>query len=234
MRIGVCIPCYAPHILYLQSTLASIEQQVRKPDIVSISISSYKDSEQIDTSKYSFPVVITSTSEKQCAGKNRNVAAEAIASQVDILSFFDADDLMHPRRLEILEKHFIEHKLDSCIHYFMRGSVDSRNNIQTIQWPNPSESIHLTGFTTGRDTICGRVWWSNERELGQCGQITVRSAIWNIHKYKERMVGEDSEYVWQVYTSGSKHAFLSDVLSMYIQNTERFNNKDHFYTEMRM
>jgi hypothetical protein len=119
----------------------------------------------------------------------------------------------------------------------MRGSVDSRNNIQTIQWPDPSELIHLNGFTTGRDSVCGRVWWNgipNKKELGQCGQITVRSAIWNIHKYKERMVGEDSEYVWQVYTSGSKHAFLSDVLSMYIQNTERFNNKDHFYTEMRM
>ena len=126
---------------------------------------------------------------------------------------------------------------DSCVHYFMRGNNSDRETIHTIVWPETTETIHLSGpeFKVGRDTTCGRVWYindKNELELGQCGQITVKSTIWNKFKYKEKMIGEDSEFVWQVYTSGAKHGFIPDILSMYIQNDKIQVDNLHFYNNM--
>ena len=235
LRIGVCIPCYSRHIPYLRQCLESIQAQTRKPDIVSISISSMNDSIPIDFASYVFPIRLKVSSEKQCAGKNRNIAAELIHDKVDILSFFDADDIMHPKRLELLEKQFMKHSLDSCVHYFMRGTNSDRETINTIIWPETTETIHLSGpeFKVGRDSVCGRVWYigkPNKNELGQCGQITVKSTVWNTLKYKEKMIGEDSEFVWQVYTSGAKHGFIPDVLSMYIQNDKVHIDNLHFYS----
>jgi len=221
MRIGVCIPCYAPHIPYLESCLNSIEQQTQKPAIVSISISSCTNNEQLPlASDYSFSIVYTSTILHQCAGKNRNVAAEAIVDQVDILSFFDADDLMHPRRLEMLNKAFTAYKLDSCVHYFTKGTHADRIRLSMIHWQEPTKLVYTTGFTTGRDSVCGRVWWTgtpSARELGHCGHFSVKSSIWKSIKCVEDWgMGEDSEHVWRVVTSGAVHGFLPSVLSMYI------------------
>ena len=221
MRIGVCIPCYAPHIPVLYSCLQSIEKQSRKPEYVSISISSCKEDPTLDTTKFSFPVVYKYTKDTQCASKNRNVAADAIYSQVDILSFFDADDVMHPRRLELLENHFIESKLDSCVHNTIQGTRVQADSLETILWPSISNIVHLSNFKIGRDSVCGRVWWVGNppnNELGTSGHCSVKSSIWNTVKYKEAYgMGEDSEYVWQVVTSGAKHGFLPDVLSFYVK-----------------
>jgi len=220
MRIGVCIPCYAPHIPYLQYCLNSIENQTQKPTIVSISISSYTNKEQLPlASDYSFPILYTCTSMPQCAGKNRNVAAQAIVDQVDILSFFDADDLMHPKRLEKLNQAFTDYKLDSCVHYFTKGTHADRIRLSMIHWSEPTELVNTTGFTVGRDSVCGRVWWTGSlvRELGQCGHFSVKTSIWNMTKCVEGWgMGEDSEYVWRVVTSGANHGFIPSVLSMYI------------------
>jgi len=219
MRIGVCIPCYEPHLPFLQYCLQSIEQQTRKPDIVCISISSCTKDPSLDTSKYSFPIAYSFTSDVQYAGKNRNIAAGLIESHADILSFFDADDIMHPRRLELLEKHFTEHALDSCVHYFTRGIDADRLNPE-IPWSPITEIIHLTGFKPGKDTICGRVWWidsAGKKELGACGHLTVKTSVWSAFRYNEyHNMGEDSDCIWRIYTSGAKHGFIPDTLSLYI------------------
>jgi len=220
MKLGVCIPCYDLHIQYLPYCLKSIEAQTRKPTIVSISVSSSKNKTPINPSDYSFPIVYTVTEAKLCAGTNRNVAAEAIYNQVEILSFFDADDIMHPRRLELLETHFTKYALDSCVHYFMKGSVKHRLAIQDIVWPSVSNSVYTTPFETGRDNVAGRVWYVNpnkEKELGHCGHYTLKSSVWRRSPCVENWgKGQDSEHVWRVYKTHAKHAYIPDTLSMYI------------------
>jgi hypothetical protein len=34
MRIGIAVPCYSPHMVYLENFLKSLELQTKKPDIV--------------------------------------------------------------------------------------------------------------------------------------------------------------------------------------------------------
>lgn len=115
MKIGVAIPCYNKHIPQLLSLLDSLEEQTRKPDSVSVSCSS---TEEFPTLReYSFPVRVYTTKERQNPAKNRNIAARLLMD-TDILSFFDADDTMHPRRLEALEYAFQE-PCDIVLHNFL-------------------------------------------------------------------------------------------------------------------
>ena len=113
--IGVAIPCYIKHIPKLLQLLDSIENQTRKPDVVSISCSSTKEEDFPKLRGYGFAVLVTTTPERRNAGQNRNVAARRL--DTDLISFFDADDHMHPQRIEGLMIAFSE-PCDIVLHSF--------------------------------------------------------------------------------------------------------------------
>jgi glycosyltransferase involved in cell wall biosynthesis len=124
LTIGVVIPCYKPHIVFLKRLFDSIENQTKKPDMVIVSCSS---SEQSDIpykqEDYSFPFKIYTHKEKKLTAQNKNFGAKKIST--DIISFFDADDIMHPQRLEIIYNSFIKYTtLRLLIHNFRINSTD--------------------------------------------------------------------------------------------------------------
>lgn len=100
--IGVAIPCYKYHIPKLTRCLDSIEAQTIKPNKVVVLCSSSEESD-IPNYKYSFPLHIVVRSDRRNAAQNRNQAASLL--DTDIISFFDADDIMHPQRIEYIQKH---------------------------------------------------------------------------------------------------------------------------------
>jgi glycosyltransferase involved in cell wall biosynthesis len=114
MKIGVAIPCFIKHIDKCLVLLESINKQTRLPDQVVVSCSSTK-AEQFPIREYKYPIKIITTEERKNASENRNIAAKSL--ETDIISFFDADDIMHDRRLEILEKAF-EMGADIVLHSF--------------------------------------------------------------------------------------------------------------------
>lgn len=104
--IGIVIPCYKPHIGLLGRLLWSINNQTRKPDIVVVSCSSSEESDIIykDTD-YNFSLKIFTHKEKMNVAQNRNFGARQL--NTDIITFFDADDIMHPQRIEIIHKCYL-------------------------------------------------------------------------------------------------------------------------------
>jgi hypothetical protein len=117
MRIGVAIPCYKGHIAPLKGLLDSIALQTRLPDDVFISCSSsvpsdfpYRDTD------FTFPFRVLTHDIKQTAAQNRNIAGAHL--DTDIITFFDADDQMHPQRLEIIEDCFTKHDSMILVHNF--------------------------------------------------------------------------------------------------------------------
>ena len=117
MRIGVAIPCFIKHISKCHELLESINQQTRLPDQVVVSCSSSKP-EDFFHRDYKFPLKIIITGAKQNTAQNRNAAAKLL--DTDIITFMDADDLMHPQRLEIIEK-AVEDGADIVLHSFFHG-----------------------------------------------------------------------------------------------------------------
>jgi glycosyltransferase involved in cell wall biosynthesis len=115
MKIGVAIPCFINHIERCYELLDSINNQTRLPDQVVISCSSSKATDFVQKD-YKFPLVVVTTEVRQNAALNRYIAASKL--QTDIICFFDADDLMHPQRLEALDTAF-QNSVDIVLHNYM-------------------------------------------------------------------------------------------------------------------
>jgi glycosyltransferase involved in cell wall biosynthesis len=130
MKIGVAIPCYKDHLPKLQRCLESIEAQTLKPTAVIVSCSSSTTDEILAYKfpKYSFQVSIAAHKEEKNAAQNRNIAAKILLEHhaVDILSFFDADDEMHPQRLEAIHTAFEENPgCGLVVHsFYMKDEVN--------------------------------------------------------------------------------------------------------------
>uniref|UniRef100_A0A6C0DP19 Glycosyltransferase 2-like domain-containing protein n=1 Tax=viral metagenome TaxID=1070528 RepID=A0A6C0DP19_9ZZZZ len=114
--IGVVIPCYRYHIPALKRCLDSIEHQTILPTIVFVSCSS-SDADEVPEYTYSFPLKIVTHTERKNAAQNRNIGATELYKMVDILSFFDADDEMHPQRLEYIMNSFKD-TMDIVLHNY--------------------------------------------------------------------------------------------------------------------
>jgi len=111
--VSLCIPCAPEDIDPLSDVLLpSVRQQTHKPVEVVISLSSAPPS-VAQQAKARFlrslpdvPIVVAAVAEKAYAGVNRNRAAKN--SKGDLLVFADADDALHPRRLEFLARIFAQ------------------------------------------------------------------------------------------------------------------------------
>ena len=139
-KIAVCIPCSSKDFKNIQYCLKSVAAQTRQPDYLIISFSevSAKRQPDVDTSGFTFPIECLYESKQLYAGANRNRAAErATALGADLLSFFDADDIMHPRRLECVETLFEKDPtLVGLVHHFLVGpKVDIDKYAGTVDLP---------------------------------------------------------------------------------------------------
>ena len=126
ISIGVAIPCYKFHIPSLKRCLDSIEAQTVKPHEVIVSCSSSKTSDiPFSSYMYSYTLRILPQPERRNAAENRNYAASFLTT--DIVTFFDADDEMHPQRLEAITQAFQQHHgLDIVLHSFLEGEENKR------------------------------------------------------------------------------------------------------------
>ena len=122
--IGIVIPCYKPHIGLLKRVLDSIEKQTKKPDMVIVSCSSSEPSDIPYTQEdYSFPFKIYTHKEKKNISENKNFGTRLI--NTDIVTYFDADDIMHPQRIEIIYNGFIKYpNMKLLIHSLRLNPID--------------------------------------------------------------------------------------------------------------
>lgn len=131
-KIGVAIPCYIGHITNLKYLLDSIERQTRKPDKVVVSCSSINEDITIELPSYSFNLEIIRTVEHKNAGQNRNIAIQKL-KEMDYISYIDADDIMHPQRIEILMKIFEYTDCDIILHNYKEDN-DDFNEIKSFKY----------------------------------------------------------------------------------------------------
>ena len=124
MKIALVIPTYKPHFIYLERLCKNIAAQTRLPDLVVIRASSCDSTElldQVSAKPWPFTLQILSTAEKCCQAENRNEGVAAVPPDIDAVSFFDSDDLMHPRRLELIESLFLQ-GAEAVLHDCEKGN----------------------------------------------------------------------------------------------------------------
>lgn len=215
MLIGVVIPCYVGHIKMLTELLDSIENQTVKPDKVVVSCSS---TNSISVKEYSYPLIIVTTNQKLNAAKNRNIAASQL-SDMDLITFIDADDIMHPQRIEILLDIFNKTNCDIVLHNFI---VDNNNfqEIVNIDYKINTLERCPSGCLRHKD----RNLW-NIQPIHH-SQSTIKKQIFDIVKYPEEIEynrREDSIFCNRVLSLDNiNHVYVTNQLSCYRQSNTPF------------
>ena len=239
MRIGVCLSFHESHIQYLPKCLENIENQTRKPDVVSIHISGTVSVPSI--APYSFPTVVHISPDPSTEGQDRNAAAAAIQEQVDILTFCSVKNVLHSRRLEMTERHFKNSAIDVFIHAFTdysslpssREKASFPSGQEGAPWQLASltgrEGASLTGtlhtqcFTTTKD-IMGPIkrlhlFMNGSAHIGVFTNrdISLYTRVWKQNPMIENMtMGEDSLYNYILYTRGYAYGYSPDTLTYFV------------------
>jgi len=145
MKIGVAIPCFDKHLSYLFLLLDSIEAQTLMPNKVCVSCSS---TESFPSSrKYSFPLEFVLTTEKRNAAQNRNIAMDRLRD-MDYISFMDADDIMHPQRIEVLRNVFEENNCQMILHNYQHRKNTIFRPVRNIEVRVNTMKPTVSGGTT--------------------------------------------------------------------------------------
>ena len=210
MRIGVAIPCYIGHLENLRVLLSSISKQTRLPDKVVVSCSSTTELPNFPI--YNFDLIIACSQSVKSPSQNRNIAAKLL--DVDIISFFDADDVMHPQRLEFIEQAFMG-GANVVLHNYSEQPQD-----KFVLYDSPNIAYDSLCQSDGG---CIRHVNPNNRELGiHHSQVTVTKEICNCIWFDENpiIIGkEDCIFCWCVFTLPNiKSAYISNKLSLYLQS----------------
>jgi len=213
MKIGVCIPCHSPYVQYLERLLYSIEKQTVQPYIVCISLSGI---ETIPSYSTTLNLKLIHTSENKNAGQNRNIAALEIYKNVDVISFIDADDYMHPRRLESLHAVFSQNMCDVFLHAF----ADTCKNIPISELETIAKNIEISESHSDNVKLCGD-FIGAYNSIGKDiiianGHISCISSVFNTIQVNEHAVGcEDSLFSGTLFAKGYRVRFTQDKLTLY-------------------
>lgn len=213
MKIGVAIPCYIGHIQALFDLLDCIENQTRIPDKVVVSCSSTETFPEI-VKKYHFTLEIIVTPQKKNAAENRNIAASKL-TDMDYITFFDADDIMVPQRIEILLKVFEEHQPDIILHNYFDNVINKVNMMINLE--NNVRINHLIQAPSG--CITQPPGYNDKIDKIHHSQVTVKSFILDEIKFSEEpeyINIEDCVFCYKVFSLPNiKNAYIKSELSYY-------------------
>ena len=250
MKIALVIPTYKEHYIYLNRLCANIAEQTRLPDLVIIRASSCDEAaktilEEVLGAEWPYPLQILDTPEKQYQAQNRNEGADAVPPDFDIISFFDSDDLMHPRRLEFIETVF-EQGAEAVFHDCSHGgqsftqpvwetydSVHAVRNSILLQKESAIQQgtkiISLSEYATilpnikmvGKEVIFYRPIPMDEDLETQLsvhfGHSSVLTRVFKLIRFDEAALGyEDAKFVSDIVFQHYETAHIQEKLSVYL------------------
>jgi glycosyltransferase involved in cell wall biosynthesis len=222
MKIGVAIPAYIGHIEGLFKLLDSIQNQTVIPDKVVVSCSSTKKSDlELDcyfekVKQYSFYLEIITTEEKKSAAQNRNIAASKL-TDMDYITFIDADDTMHPQRIEILLKVFQEHDSDIILHNYHNSqthdSITKKIESDTIDIRQNSLKQCYSGCITHK-------YYYDTNDKIHHGHVSIKQTIFKYVQFPEEpefYTKEDCIFCYRVFSlpNNIKDSYIVNELSYY-------------------
>ncbi len=220
--IGLVICAYKGHIPHLKRLLASVQMQTRKPHMVVVSCSSTEPHEiPYKPESYSFPLSIYTHSEKMNCAQNRNYGASKLTT--DIVSFMDADDIMHPQRIEIILNSFMNYHI--CI--FLHNTIFT-DNVSFKDQPDmvPFSSIYSYRFTLHRLYHSSAGYMEVNHEIPgatgivTCGHVTVLRSVLDKISFRETAD----------YHGRDDTVFASEVIAAYPnQNCYCYENLSAYY-----
>lgn len=234
-KLALCIPCDAEDLTHVDTCFKSIQSQIKKPDILCISVSnSTPDVEKIfkeAKKKYNLPIHFIFTEKLLLPGANRNRAAEkAFTLGATHITFFDFDDIMHPKRIESISKAFRENpKMVGFLHGFRYGVKNTNKNATKLSSPlkhkvyfdtlsiiktKNQEGIEINSFEVKKDFLNKNA----NNAFIPSGHSSVTAKFWKENPFDESLkTGEDSSFITQVLLQNLPLGLNPDPLTLYLR-----------------
>jgi len=237
MLIAVVVPTYRPQFCFLESLLENIAEQTRAPNLVVIRASSCKVDdipflEDLTSRSWPFPLKILSTGAKQYAAQNRNEGSDAVPEFFHAISYLDSDDLMHPRRLELLEG-MLEKGADVVLHSY----IDGPRNAVPKWWEVGEPVCEWDPFSFKPEKIYShikkcyvtlyRAIYDTDQFWLHSAHITIRLACFKAVRFDETAFRyEDSQFLSDIIKRGFKSVALENKLTYWsLVSLEEENKK---------
>lgn len=143
MKITLCIPCVDKHIPLLINLLKTIPKFSRKPDNIMIGLSPKFNNIELNTEKEKLltlfpdlPLTIIVQNKKTIAAEHLNNMGKLINDGFIVRA--DADDIIHPQKLEIIEK--ILEKYPDTKLILHKCKLSTERNYNMTQFSNITDS----------------------------------------------------------------------------------------------
>lgn len=214
LKLSCIVPCYPPHVKYLEQCFNEIKNQSLLPNEVILSISETTDEESNEIYlKYekifkniNVEFIIVNTTSQQYAGINRNMGVKK--SNGDVIVFVDCDDFLHPEKFQITMNYMEKSNCDLIIHSFvwnkpsdyfknLSESIES-DKILIIETTKIYNDNFPTNYVRNRNReLKGKVpvvIHSNDKNIIyhiHAGFITCKKKIFDYISYTSRPRGED-------------------------------------------
>ena len=209
--ISLCITCYDGDYHLLDTLLNECKKQTTPPNEIIISSSGLKDESLlgINTIKIQgedVPVISVNFLERHSEGKARNEGGAK--SKMDIIQFFDVDDVPHPQRIEITKRVFDGGECDALVHSYQTNN----------------KKFDRLSFETSKVFEC---WWNPDNGLGggqlraneECniahGPITIKKEISESIKYTFDSRAADCKFAGKLMENNYKVFYYDDILINY-------------------
>ena len=183
--------------------------------VISFTNSSYSQALRLRTSSLErlgpVPVRVVRSSQVKVQGESRNNAA--LISTAELISFIDADDRMHPERLEVIQRAFKDNaNLTMLLHGFVEDSNDNG-------WESESMLSTESYAVAGKEEICESERRSRHQPnldlLVHHAHVTLRREMFNVFKYDESKAShriEDSLFIREVVAAACARREVNDLL----------------------
>jgi len=150
--------------------------------------------------------------------ENRNICAKNLPKDIDVVSFFDIDDYMHPRRLEFVEKAFTEGGADVFIHGYEYIKYEQKPD---EYWEKMSKEVEVVYNSVEQDELIGAV-----------GHLSVLKSLFDSFNFLETndlKFSSDIEYIKDSQKRGLKLMQCSAKLSLYLYRCPRVLSSTKLY-----
>jgi glycosyltransferase involved in cell wall biosynthesis len=225
MKIAVVIPSFIKDLKNLEKTLQTISEQTRLPDLVIVHISSIPSENILAPLRgkpYPFSFQMVSVTEKRNAAENRNAGACWVPDDFDVISFFDSDDWMHPRRVEYIERAFQE-PIDVVLHNILRETPES-----FISWDTAPYVLHTQCCYMKEDSARCYIMIDGDQKAHQSAHVSVRREVCDEVLFPATEAisrAEDTLYIAQLYHVGFRFGYIEAKLSVYIQQSMEYKSE---------
>ena len=210
--IGVAIPCYEKHFHLLATLIDNISKSTVRPDHITVSCSSWTHDRRTDTLYDGIPVSIQYSKKVLNQATNRNIAAGMLNTL--LISFIDADDLMHPSRLEYVIRAFKEGPYHAIYHNFTWEPISHYFNPF-----DPIDEFNLLSNPVVPDPNAVGLLVDDSPHGLHHAHVTVRRDVFNRFKFDESWEAyrrEDSLYGRMLSENGVSLGYLANKLTRYI------------------